>query len=56
MSKEYSWRDGWGLDYPHPLPPKPKISRPENIMRCICGGWLYKNQLCVTCALIEGEK
>lgn len=51
MSNDYSWRDGWALEYPHPLPQRTKIkSKPENVYRCPCVGVLvYLGNACPIC-------
>ena len=50
MSKEYSWRDGWALSYPHPLPEQPKQVYRETIFRCTCtGNYVEINRQCSLC-------
>ncbi len=52
MRSEYSWRDGWALVFPHPIPPKePKLNPiPEKVYRCPCVGILvYEGNECPVC-------
>lgn len=47
---KYHWKDGWALQYPHPLPIKPLIFR-ERIYRCSCSGiYVYENRVCPLCS------
>ena len=57
MSSEYSWRDGWALDFPIQKPQPPRADNTERVARCkSCGNWLYKQEPCAVCALLEGNK
>jgi hypothetical protein len=56
MSNEYSWRDGWGLQFPKSEPQPSLNKNTERISRCQCGSWLYKQQACTICALLEGNQ
>ena len=47
MSKYYNWRDGWALNYPHPIK---KPVKPESVTRCKgCGAWKIIATACLTC-------
>jgi hypothetical protein len=56
MSSEYSWRDGWVLDFPIQAPSQSQPKYIEPVSYCKCGSWLYKQQPCTICALLEGKK
>lgn len=57
MSNEYSWRDGWGLQFPKIEPQPTPDNNNERIARCkSCGNWLYKQEPCAVCALLERNK
>ena len=50
MSKEYSWKDGWALTYPHPLPKPVPLLELEKVYRCKCtGNYVYLNNDCLLC-------
>jgi hypothetical protein len=57
MSKEYSWKDGWALTYPHPLPEPPKPKYREMVFRCKCSGiYVAENRKCFVCGqIMEGQ-
>ena len=56
MSSEYSWRDGWFLDFPNQETSQSQRKYIEPVSYCKCGSWLYKQQTCTICALLEGKK
>ena len=56
MTSEYSWRDGWALTFPHPLPPKQRVIYKEPVSRCSCGSWIHEQNTCAICAIMEGKK
>jgi hypothetical protein len=57
MSDKFSWRDGWGLTVIKAHPEKPAQVIKELVTRCDKdGNYIYNDEPCSICRLIEGEK